>query len=322
MLAPASHRNVAEGAYWKAYSGRSVPKRFDGGQVRAYLDMVNEAMLQDEPKQVSEDDLQAWLAEEHREQTAIARDAGYRNLVLLLMGTSPESVEAAARAFRVHSADPTNHTAIRLAGGVAALTTLLANGAQPTVIRITVRALWNLAAHADNKTEIRRQGGIPPLVELLVLGGDAAHLEAITGTLNSLAVDDANKLAIVNAGAIAPLLELLGEGPTNVCKQLAGATLRELSVNPSICHELLRRPDSSPALRRSIAGDTLVDGYVVALGRQASSFFAPVAEDEDMLRSVAVPTRLAMEDVDCDDDDWRPPPRRQYATMVRSIHEA
>ena len=335
---------VADAAYWQAYESRAVPKRFDGGQVRTYVNLLKDEVLRSTP-QLSEDELAARVAAERAEDLAIARDAGYRNLVLLLMGEKRESREAAARAFKVHSTDTRNHAAIAEAGGVAALATLLATEQMPPRLEaVVVKALWNLAAHADNKAIIGQTGGIPPLVAMLSQGGDATRLERATGALSSLAIDESNKHAIVNAGGIAPLLVLLEAGPTQLCRQLASAALRELSINPSICEDLLARHDSSssPALRRSMAADTIQDGHLIAMGHFASGFFAPELPEAGAApstndaassspgkappsrpgsASTAVAADRAGDDNldDIDDDDFRPPPRRRYGAVVRRI---
>lgn len=273
---------VKDDFYRAVVASRRTPKRYDGGQVRAYCDA-----LQAEKQRTAEESKywkESHAIEKMRSATeaAAGKAGGLANLIVMLESSDSGAAELAARALKVQSSHTELHSTLARAGVVAALVRLLARGTTSTMERIAGQAIWNLATNADNKVEIAHEGGIPPLVRMI--SGSPECQEIACGALGSLAFCEGNKLAILRAGALAPLREVLEEGET-LARQLASAALRELCSSTEVMDEVLHDADApaSPILRRAIAGDTILDDVVVGIGRTAANFFAPQVDLQRLL---------------------------------------
>ena len=264
--------------YELAHAQRATPRRYDGThQVRAVVDLREAKQLLEEQR--LEESRRMSMVAEREKQASTARAGGFASLVAMLDSKEPGGSALAVRALKVQSMDPASHVALAEAGAIEALTALLVRGTSQSVDEMVARTLWNISSHADNKLRVARSGAIAPFVSML-RNGSSNGREIAAGALRNLAMEERNWLAIREASAFEPLIALLdeaeGSSTTKLGRTLAAAALRELSTDQDLKRELIEKGcPGSPALRRTIAGDTLIDPHVFFASKAASSFFAP-----------------------------------------------
>lgn len=264
--------------YELAHAQRATPRRYDGThQVRAVVDLREAKQLLEEQR--LEESRRMSMVTEREKQASTARAGGFASLVAMLDSKEPGGSALAVRALKVQSMDPASHVALAEAGAIEALTALLVRGTSQSVDEMVARTLWNISSHADNKLRVARSGAIAPFVSML-RNGSSNGREIAAGALRNLAMEERNWLAIREASAFEPLIALLdeaeGSSTTKLGRTLAAAALRELSTDQDLKRELIEKGcPGSPALRRTIAGDTLIDPHVFFASKAASSFFAP-----------------------------------------------
>jgi len=268
--------------YELAHAQKATPRRYDGThQVRAVVDLREAKQLLEEQR--LEESRRMSMVAEREKQASTARAGGFASLVAMLDSKEPGGSALAVRALKVQSMDPASHVALAEAGAIEALTALLVRGTSQSVDEMVARTLWNISSHADNKLRVARSGAIAPFVSMLRNGSPNGR-EIAAGALRNLAMEERNWLAIREASAFEPLIALLdeaeGSSTTKVGRKLAAAALRELSTDQDLKRELIEKGcPGSPALRRTIAGDTLIDPHVFVASKAASSFFAPSVDE-------------------------------------------
>eukprot|EP00930_Biecheleria_cincta_P070173 TRINITY_DN57819_c0_g1_i1.p1 TRINITY_DN57819_c0_g1~~TRINITY_DN57819_c0_g1_i1.p1 ORF type:complete len:625 (-),score=117.30 TRINITY_DN57819_c0_g1_i1:49-1923(-) len=156
--------------------------------------------------------IEALVASDPVNRTAVWQQGGIPLIVGLLKGGSPDAVRSAcALLCRMATAQPEAAMAVAWAGGIPPLVENLDH--HSSAVRVeAVKTLWNLASgNADNQTTIAQLGAIRHLVNLLSAGAGAAEArEPALTLLTALASrEKLNQDAIFRAGGIQVLTDLL-----------------------------------------------------------------------------------------------------------------
>ena len=188
-----------------------------------------------------------WITELDGYEDELRRLGSVPPLVSLLTGRSEAAASAVCALANLACGNESNKEAIREAGGIPLLVTLLTEGAESETVGSAASALRNLTCGSDsNRKAIREAGGIPALVALL--REETAVATSAVGALGNLAHLDSNREAIRQAGGIPMLRALLSGGVDLEATLTATDVLRSIAFNNNTNREAIREAGCIPPL--------------------------------------------------------------------------
>ena len=193
-------------------------------------------------------------------------------LISLLKGRTGAAASAVCALGNLACGNDSNKEAIREAGGIPLLVTLLTEGAESETVGNAANALRNLTCGSDsNREAIREAGGIPALVALL--RQETSLATNAVGALGNLAHLNANREAIRQADGIPMLRALLSGGADLEATITATDVLGSIAYNNHTNREAIREAGCIPplvALLREGAGSEAATNAAAVLDSIAS----------------------------------------------------